>query len=380
MTDREIAIGVWFIISALIVLVLSIKNMKLRKNVLGVFQAFFNLFKNFIMQFLFVYTLSILALFIYLLYRWDFDFSLLFTFLIFTVTTYIPIISNTTLSDDISFESKKYFKRVFSGAVLGAVLVTSYTFSFIVEFILIIPPLFILGMVKAYLEYYKNNKEVENIVNKLITFIGFIVLLNWIIQFARNLSDLITLEFWLSFTVDFWGILAYIPAILILPYFLSIDRKIRFYTNYSNFDYFKLHVQYWILNRKYKRRDSVNTFDIYKMELHSKPFKVFSVYGEVDKKVDIEKLNYDIQTFCLKLRSGNFDEHDKLANIKSIKDPSINVYADVIYFYFSIKGEHQFYPWYKMYLWRNPRLSQKYMSIKVKWVELEDNLLMRPID
>lgn len=377
MTNRELAVSIWLIIIALVVLILSLKNAKLRGNVANLFKKFYELCENFIMKFLLVYAGIVLGVLLYFIYIFDFELSLLITFIIFTITTYIPIIWNITLSNDTGFNTGTYFKQIAGVSALGAVLVTSYTFSFIVEFILIIPPLFVLGMTKGYLEHYKSNKEVENFIDKLITGIGFAILLNWGIQFARNLSELVTLDFWLSFTVDFWGILAYIPAILILPYFLSIDRKIRFYTNYSNFDYFKLHYQYWILNRKYKRRDSVNTFDIYKIELHSKPYRVFSVYGEVEKKVDIEKLNYDIQTFCLKLRSGNFEEYDKLESTKSIPDQTLNVYADVIYFYFSIKGEKRFYPWYKEYLWRNPRLSNKYMSIRVKWDELGDNLLIK---
>lgn len=377
MTNRELAISIWLIIGALVVFVMCLKNTKLRGDVANLFRTFYKLFENFIMKFLLVYAGIIFGALLYCIYIFEFELSLLTTFIIFTITTYIPIIWNITLSNDTSFDTGKYFKQIVGVSALGAVLVTSYTFSFIVEFFLIIPPLFVLGMTKGYLEHYKSDKDVESFIDKVITGIGFVILLNWIIQFARNLSELITLEFWLSFTVDFWGIIAYIPAILILPYLLSIDSKIRFYTNYSNFDYFKLHYQYWVLNRKYKKRDLVNTFDIYKMELDSKPFKVFSVYGEVEKKVDIEKLNYDIQTFCLKLRSGNFEEYDKLESTKSIPDQTLNVYADVIYFYFSIKGEKRFYPWYKEYLWRNPRLSNKYMSIRVKWDELGDNLLIK---
>lgn len=380
MTNRELALAIWVVIVIILILLWSLKNENLKKSVLGLFKVLFSLFDYFIMQFLVLYTFIILALYIYIIHNWGFDFSLIFTFLIFTITVYIPIISSVILNDDVAFEYRNYIRQVFSFAGLGVALLTSYTFNFIIEFFLVVPLLLLLGMIKGLSGYSQNSEVIETFADKLISFIGVIILVNWGIQFLKNISDLITVDFWVSLTIDFWGIFAYIPAILILPHFLSVDKKVKWYESYSYFDYIKFPFYYLYLKLKYKRRKKITTFDIYKIKLMSKPYDVFSVYAEIDKDIDIERLNYDIQTYCLKLRSGNLDEYDKMENTGSVLNKNVNLYADIIFFYFSIKDEKRYYPWYRTYLWRNPRLSQRYMPVNSDWIKLSNNLLVKPME
>lgn len=378
MTGRELALTIWLMIGIIVILILSIKNDKIRLNVLDIFKSILSLFKVFIMQILILYTITMLILFIYLVRKWNMDISLIYTFLIFTSTTYIPIILNVIQDDENIFEYKRYYQNLFSLSVIGGVLVTSYTFNFFIEFLLIVPLLLLLGLVKGLSNYSRSTVDIEKYTDKFIAFIGLVMLGYWVIQFSKNISDLLTIDFWLSLTIDFWGIIVYIPVIILLPYFLSVEKELRYYDSSNCLEYIKLPFSYLLLNKKYKQRKEITTFNIYKIDLISKPYHVFSVYADLDKNLDIERLNYDVHTFSLKLRSGNFDK-DKMKITNKALSQHNKVRPAVIYFYFSIKGEKRQYSWYKIYMWRDSRLNQRYMPVHSNWSDLGDDLFVNAV-
>lgn len=373
MTGRELALTMWILIAVILTSIWSVKDDKVRLSVLEIFKLIFTLFKNFVMQFLIIYTIFMLIIFIYLIKKWNMDISLIYTFFIFSITTYIPIILNVIQDDENIFEHKRYYRNLFSLSVIGGVLITSHTFNFFIEFLLIVPLLLFLGLVKGLSSYNRSAENIEKSIDKFISFIGLIMLGNWGIQFLRNISDLLTIDFWLSLTVDFWGIISYIPVIMLLPYILSMENELRYYRSSNYLDYFKLPFNYLLLNKKYKQRKEITTFNIYKIDLISKPYHAFSVYADLDKDLDIEKLNYDVHTFSLKLRSGNYDE-DEIRITNKALNHHIKVRATVIYFYFSVKGEQKQYPWHKIYMWRNSRLHQRYMPVHSNWIDLGNDL------
>lgn len=237
MTNREYAILIW----GLIFLVILIFNYQ--KNLLDIVKSVYIVTKTPIMRWIISINIFLIIVGIYfsLKYRLNISFWYLKDYVITLLFTIFPIVIAMQKSS-LSELFKENIKDIFCVGAVVLFLTDTYTFSLIVE-IIIVFLLAVLSVLQAFASGNKEYSSVEKLCSFLIIIIGFFIFAKAIVQFFSNISDISTLDFWLSYAFEGLVLLLNIPVLFIAQKMFYIE-KIIVYSDYPNtcFSFLKYHM------------------------------------------------------------------------------------------------------------------------------------------
>lgn len=219
LNNREKALVIIIFIS----LVLLGKNKKVRKSLFDVIKVMCN--KHFIKIYIEIFLYSIImVLILYKLKYWEFIYvkdTLLWIFFSAIYLSYKVADSNGEIK-----VFKDIFKETFGIFVIIDFLLNTYTFSLIVEVILLVVLLF-LGLMIGFIEVSPDTDGYDQ-VHKLFTwidiYIGINILLYIVIKVLGNMKSLLTTSTLKSFLLPIILTLIFLPYLFYLRTRLSYER------------------------------------------------------------------------------------------------------------------------------------------------------------
>ncbi|QGX46014.1 hypothetical protein GPA00_02310 [Streptococcus equinus] len=248
MTNREYAILIW----GLIFLVFLIFNYQ--KNLLDIVKSVFIVTKTPIMRLIISINILFIIVVIYfsLKYRLGISFWYLKDYVITLLFTIFPIVI-AMLKNSLSKLFKENIKDIFCVGAVVLFLTDTYTFSLVVELIIVLL-LAVLSIVQAFSSVNKKYSSVEKMCSFLIIVIGFFILSKAVIQFFSNISDISTLDFWFSYAFEGLVLVLNFPILFIAQKMLYIEKIIA-HSDYPNtcFSFLKYHVVRKIRLRRCKK-------------------------------------------------------------------------------------------------------------------------------
>jgi len=166
-----------------------------------------------------------ILIFIYLISSY-FEYNLSYWFIkdyLLVILPFIPLIINIEEQSIISLLNNK--RRELFGIISYTLFINSeYTFNIWVELILVIV-IFMIVFISTAAKYYVDNKiQFFDIVLSLIIIISVI---NSIILFIDNITDITTFAFWLSFTLEPFVWILNIPTLFILQIMMIFEKKVN---------------------------------------------------------------------------------------------------------------------------------------------------------
>lgn len=253
MSNRELAITIWIVISILILLITLRK--KLLSPLIDIMKA---LWKIFLMPFSIIVNIYIALIFCVLWFYNILETDLIIAFSLWLLFFLYPSI-NTIYSEYSTLSIDDFVKSTLSLNIIFLFLVNQYTFSLKFELILV-PILFLLGamseLTKNKIDYHTVNK----LSNNLIIAIGILMILNAIAQYILNINDLTTLFFWKSFAIELY-ILLHLPLLYFVKYYGYYEKFNIFFTFKTYFELYGIKKHLFITKILFKSKfktDSLN--------------------------------------------------------------------------------------------------------------------------
>lgn len=248
MTTREMAILIWGIV--IIGFSSMLSRGKIIKNVVEVLESLWKLVKLPISQWAIITNLLIVLELFYLARKENFeltywyikDYVIVFSFVIFPT---ILLLKEQKLTEII----KGRFREVigFTGIVLF--LGETYTFSIIVELVLVFV-LFLVGAISAIAGTKTEYSVVEKLAQKVAIILGLLMLSGAIREFFTNISEIQTIDFWLSYAFELLVLILNIPILYISQKLIYIEKLIAFSDNPNSLLSF---IRYYMLREIRKR-------------------------------------------------------------------------------------------------------------------------------
>ncbi|MBE9908984.1 hypothetical protein [Enterococcus casseliflavus] len=258
MTTREQAILYWLLILLVLFIIFRKKNNLLdsiRSVLISTAKFLFNP----------IATMIILTNFFYLLATYYFSYKVSITVSLWYIKDYLIVLLFSVFPivaylKKLNVKKLVYEKKteVFSLATIPLFLNSSYTLPVTWEMILVFI-LTILSVFVAFADRKEDTKNVSKFFNFFVVSIGLFMLFTSLYQFLKNINDVFTLDFWLSFGIEPLVWIFNIPVIYLAREMVSIERKI-IYSDYTNriHNYVKYALKIVIEKikfRKYKKAD-----------------------------------------------------------------------------------------------------------------------------
>ncbi len=219
LNNREIAIGIWLLATFII----SLSKRNIRSSLQNFLGAFFSKTSVFILLLMIAYLSSIVfALKLFSLW----NIYLLKDTIIWFVFVGAPISYSIFASHD--------NEKVFSGflidnlrfTVLVEFLVNSYTFPLLGELILV-PVVTIIFMILGYTSVFRENKNVEDLITKILGFIGLGILIFVLFNLFTNYENIVTYQKLQELLLPLVFSFLFIPFIYIVMLYIAYEKLFR---------------------------------------------------------------------------------------------------------------------------------------------------------
>lgn len=224
MSTREVAILIWFI---LIITSGFIFSLSIRRSIFKVIKAIFHFLVSVPMRFFYLYELLILiTLVIYIAKYHILSYWFIKDYLKDTTILIFPLLGEVQFNNNFIVIFKNKLKSMIVLSTFTAFLISDYTFSFIVEFIVILPLFFIL---LTFSEVARSRPEFENIsyfLDLFLFFLVFIMLLRNLYMFIMY-RDMFTLSFWISYNLTIIIFLIHLPFLFFWRKLLILELQIQ---------------------------------------------------------------------------------------------------------------------------------------------------------
>jgi hypothetical protein len=215
--NREIALGVIFLVS---VSVMFLKR-DIRKSIINLFGSLFNKHFNRVYFEIFLYSLIMVSI-LYGIGFWNFSYTKdTLLWMLFT-SLYLSI----KVADD--KDNNKLFLNILRNTISVTVfiefLLNIYTFSIIVEIVVIVIVIF-LSMMISFTEVFPDkdkNGQVSKLMKGINTYIGLNIFIFLILEVLNNLDSLLTLDTLKSF------ILPIIFTVMFIPYLYYLLIRVSY--------------------------------------------------------------------------------------------------------------------------------------------------------
>jgi hypothetical protein len=224
MSTREEAIIVW---SILLIFYIKRKDGFSSGMLLGLFKSVLGVLKISVVKMVICINALLLVMLYFVFYRLGIRLSYwhIKDYIFIVGFTIIPSII-TLYNDDINSYSKKELKGIFSLVFLTQFITGEYTFSLWVELI-IVPVLFLLSFSFALSEVRKEWKDTRIFWGVTILIGNLWLLFFSIRKFVYSVGDLHTPDFWISFLLPFFILIANIPILIVAKYvFLEHEKAV----------------------------------------------------------------------------------------------------------------------------------------------------------
>lgn len=252
MNTREQAILYWLLILIILVGIFGRKN-NLLDSLSDIIKYTIKFLLNPIALVIIVTNLIYLAIICYFAYEdrlqislWYIkDYLIVLFFSVFPIVEYLKKLKFTEL-----IHEKK--AELFSLAVIPIFINSTYTLPVIWEMILVFI-ITILSLFIAIANQKKDTKIVAKLFNLILMSIGLFMLVTALDQFLRNISDVFSMDFWLSFGIEPLVWILNIPVIYLAREMIFIEKKVIF-SQHENKIYSYVKYCMKILERKLKFR------------------------------------------------------------------------------------------------------------------------------
>lgn len=252
MSTREQAILYWLLILLLLIIILGRKN-NLLDSLKDIIKYTIKFLLNPIAIVIIVSNLIYLIIMYYFVYRNNLQISLWYIkdYLIVLFFSVFPIVEYLK---KLKFSELIHEKRteLFSLVAIPLFINSTYTLPVIWEMVLI----FIITILSVFVAV-ANQKEDTKIVAKVFNFIlislGLLMLVIALNKFLKNINDVISLDFWLSFGIEPLVWVLNIPVIYLAREMIFIEKKV-IYSQYKNRIYPYIKYCAKLLERKLKFR------------------------------------------------------------------------------------------------------------------------------
>ncbi|MGG5317634.1 hypothetical protein [Enterococcus sp. AZ072] len=227
MSTREQAILYWILIAILLIVLFGRKN-GILDSLRDVIKYTIELLLNPISIVILVANLIYLVLAYYFVYTnklgislWYIkDYSIVLLFSVYPIVEYLK-------ETDLKQLARNKKTELFGIAVVPLFINSSYTLPVILEMILVFV-LIVLALLKTIADHMDDAKIVSNFFNFFLVSISLYMLLSSFAQFVKNIDDIFTLDFWLSFGLEPLVWIINIPIIILAREMIKIERKILF--------------------------------------------------------------------------------------------------------------------------------------------------------
>ncbi|MBC1965758.1 hypothetical protein HCJ74_01235 [Listeria welshimeri] len=252
MSTREQAILYWILILIFLSVVFGRKNVIL-DSLMNVVKYTFKFLINPISIVIISFNFFYLCLVYYFEYKENLEISLWYIkdYLIILFFSVYPIVAYLK---KINFKQLFHEKKaeLFSLAAIPLFINSSYTFSVVWEMILVFV-LTILSILIAIGNQKEDTKMVAKFFNFFLITISLFMIFSSFSQFIKNINDVLTLNFWLSFGLEPLVWIINIPVIYLIREMVFIKKKIIF-SEYKNRVYPYIKYCAKLLARKIKFR------------------------------------------------------------------------------------------------------------------------------
>ncbi|HGW2905981.1 TPA: hypothetical protein ACNHTV_002306 [Enterococcus faecalis] len=332
MSTREQAILYWLLVVLFLIIVFGRKN-----NLLDSLKDVIKYTIKFLLNPIAMVIISINLLYIFIIYYFVYkddlqiflwyikDYLIVLLFSVFPIVEYLKRLKFSEI-----FHEKK--TELFSLATIPLFINSTYTLPVVWEMVLV----FVVTFLSIFIAV-ANQKEDTKIVSKFFNFfligIGLFMIYTSLDQFFKNVKDIFSLDFWISFGIEPLVWVLNIPVIYLAREMIYIEKKVIFSDHknriYSYFIYWFQMLVKKIKFRKYK--------DIYPVLSNSiKEAKELSAIGgnRIYIKINIENISNEILISIVSdailgrnKYTGVINQREKYPNVVEIRNENNELFA-----------------------------------------------------
>lgn len=253
------------------------------------------------------------------------DYSIILLFSVFPIVEYLKRLKFNEL-----IHEKK--TELFSLATIILFVNSTYTLSVVWEMVLV----FTVTVLSIFIGF-ANQQEDAEVVSKFLNFflvsIGLFVIYTSLVQFFKNMNDIFSLDFWLSFGIEPLVWMLNIPVIYLAREMIYIEKKVIF-SDYKNRLY--IYFKYWFqtLKKKIKFRKYKKIYPSLSSSIEEA--RELSAIGgnRIYIKLNIEDISNEILISIVSdailgrnKYTGIINQREKYPNVVEIRNENNELYA-----------------------------------------------------
>lgn len=233
LNNREIAIVSWGTVFIVYLLIFSKHREKIRSSLIHVFRAWIVFCKIGIVKLFFLYETLIIVIVALLIYANNLDWNLLKDVLVYLVVGFFPFF-NSIGKEEGGKLLKNQIVSVFRFSIVPLFVIANYPFRLGIELILV--PLATLTVLLQVVAEKQKEKDVNRFLRYLIGCIGFSVFSYALVNFFNHFEDVRDINFWLTFSIEFLGLVIQLPIVILMTRFIQTERRMVFYKKRKTID------------------------------------------------------------------------------------------------------------------------------------------------
>ncbi|MBC6315544.1 hypothetical protein [Listeria grandensis] len=366
LNNREIAIIVWGTIFIICLLVFPKNKKDIRNSLIHVFRAWIAFCKIGIVKLFFLYEAFIMIIVAILIYANNLDWNLLKDILIYLVIGFFPFFNSIGKMEGGKL-LKSQFLSIFRFSIVPLFVIANYPFGLWIELILVPMATFIV-LLQVVAEKQKE-KGINKLLRYLIGYMGLLIFLYALVNFFNHFEDIRDINFWLTFCIEFFGLVIQMPIIILMTRFIEIERRMVFYKKRSTIAGIKQLIAEQIDFISVNKSPKIKSFEIKEIEQLAKMPSTIRVWCYL-KDVIPENVERDIIVFNQQLNSTKYIK-------KIFKSYKINSGADIIYIYFGTDQlDFDYCLWKCESIWCYSKVEGTHTPYKLKGKNEEDKTLI----